>query len=376
MKKRILITSTELMMIQFLVPHVNNLLNNGYDVELACSEVGGRFLELKELFDKNIKIHKVVLFRSPVKIKNLVGLKQLKKIITDGKYDLVWTNEPVMGVMTRLAAKKARKNNTKVMYIAHGFHFYNGAPKLNWMIYYPIEKFMSKYVDVIVTINKEDFKRAENEFYATSVRYIHGIGLDTKKYTNCIVDKKKLRDMIGVPNDAFMILSVGELSSRKNHILIIDALGQLKNENIFYVIAGRGDQTEYRNRAIEEGVGEQLILLGNRRDIPELCKIADVFAHPSAREGLGIAAIEGMAAGLPMISTYVNGMRDYVQEGVTGCVIIDKSDVTSAKRAIEKMYSNENFRIKCGKNNINISHNFDLKISTKEIESIIEEQIR
>lgn len=375
MSKRILITSTELMMLHFLVPHVNHLLDVGYDVELACSEVGGRFAELEEIFQKKVNIHKVLLFRSPIKLKNFVGFHQLKKIIDNGSFDLVWTNEPVMGVVTRLAAGNARRSKTRVMYIAHGFHFYDGCPKWNWMLYYPIEKRLSKYTDVIGTINKEDYKRAKDKFYAQDVRYIHGIGFNTTKFSHCKINKEELRESIGVPKEAFMLLSVGELSDRKNHVLIINALGELKKKEIYYVIAGRGDQTEYHKKAIENGIEKNLILLGNRSDIAKLCKAADVFVHPSAREGLGIAALEGMASGLPMISTNVNGMRDYVQDGVTGCVVTDKNDIVSAKKAIEKMYEDTDFRMTCGRNNMDISYNFDLEVSVKEVEGMIKEQI-
>lgn len=374
-KKKILVTSTELMMLHFLIPHINNLIEKGYDVEIACSEVGGRFQELYNKFIKKIVIHKVELYRSPLKIRNLIGLTQLKQIINNGNYDLLWTNEPVMGVMTRLAARNMRKRGMKLVYIAHGFHFYDGAPMINWLIYYPIEKLMSCCTDVIVTINQEDFKRAGEKFYAKTVKYIHGIGLDTDKYRNCIVDKEAMKKIINIPQNAFILFSVGELSSRKNHKLIIEALGMLKNKNIYYIIAGRGNQEEYIDLAKNNKIEEQLILLGNRNDIDKLCKIADVFVHPSAREGLGIAALEGMASGLPMISTNVNGMKDYVKDNITGCVIENKDDVKAAEKAIDKMYQNKEFRKICGENNIDISSKFDLKISMKDIERIIQEQL-
>lgn len=130
MAKRILITSTDLMMIQFLVPHAINLSENGYDVEIACSNVGDRIKEIHEkLKDYVEKIHIVRLKRSPIAPINYIGYRDMRDIIEPGKYDLVWTNEPVMGIVTRLAAIKARKNGAKVMYMTHGFHFYKGAPK-------------------------------------------------------------------------------------------------------------------------------------------------------------------------------------------------------------------------------------------------------
>ena len=231
-RKKILITCTELMMLQFLVPHVNNLLENNFEVEIACSEVGGRFDELYSKFIKNIKIYKINLYRNPFNLSNLRGLRQLKKIIKIGDYNLIWTNEPVMGVMTRIAAKNNRKNGVKVMYITHGFHFYTGGPLINWILYYPIEKLMSKYTDILVTINKEDYNRAQN-FHCSNIEYIPGIGLDTIKIKNLILNKEDKRRSLGVTTDNIILLSVGELGARKNHIVAIEALGRIKDKNIF-----------------------------------------------------------------------------------------------------------------------------------------------
>ena len=138
--KKILITSTDMMMMQFLLPHVYFLREQGYDVEVACSNVGGRIHEVINAVGKE-KVHNVELYRNPIKIGNLKGLKQLKKIVNSGNYDLVWTNEPVMGVMTRIAAKKARKKGTKVVYMTHGYHFFKGGQK-KYKIFYPMSESM------------------------------------------------------------------------------------------------------------------------------------------------------------------------------------------------------------------------------------------
>ena len=156
MKKKILITSTDVMMLQFLVPHVFYLQNQGYEVEVACSNVENHVDELKDIFKTKVKMHLVELKRNPMQISNIRGLLQLMKIIKAGSYDIIWTNEPVMGIMTRLAARVVRRKKVKIIYVAHGFHFYKGAPKKNWIVYYPIEKIFSLFTDEIVTINNED----------------------------------------------------------------------------------------------------------------------------------------------------------------------------------------------------------------------------
>lgn len=373
-EKKILITCTELMMIHFLVPHVNNLLENNFEVEIACSEVGGRFNELSSKFIKDIKIYKINLIRNPFNLRNLIGLNQLKKIIKYGNYDLIWTNEPVMGVMTRIAAKNNRKKGLKVMYITHGFHFYDGGPLLSWILYYPIEKLMSKYTDILVTINKEDYKRAQN-FYCQDIEYIPGIGLDTIKIKNLKINKEQKRKELGLTKENIILLSVGELGKRKNHIVAIEALGKIQDKNIFYLIAGIGKLEEYlKKRCKELGIEKQVLFLGYRKDVYELCNIADIYIFPSKREGLGIAGLEGMAAGLPIISSDINGIKDYTENEKTG-YCIDRFDINGFKEAILKLKDNKELRDKIGNYNQQVVEKYDLKNTKKIIKNLIERNI-
>ena len=156
--KKILLTCTDLMAIQFFTEHIKFWHEKGYHIDLACSPVGGRVNELIEFFDsiENSSLRTVALSRSPFKVSNLKGYLQLRKIAKKDHYDFVVTNEPVMGLLTRLAF--ANKRETKVTYIAHGFHFYRGGSKLNNIIYKAIESFAAHFTDSLVTINKEDFE--------------------------------------------------------------------------------------------------------------------------------------------------------------------------------------------------------------------------
>ena len=178
--KKILVTSTDMMMMQFLVPHVKFLREQGYDVEVACSEVGNRFSEVQSVLGEE-KTYKVRLQRNPLKVSNLKGLSDLKRIINENAYDLVWTNEPVMGVMTRLACKKARKKGTKVLYMTHGYHFFKGG-QFKYKFFYPLEKWASNYCDAIATVNQEDYELSKNKFHAKIVEHIDGIGFDIERF--------------------------------------------------------------------------------------------------------------------------------------------------------------------------------------------------
>lgn len=273
----------------FHLPYMQWFKEQGWDVHI----VTGNEMELP-FCDKK---YKIPITRSPYRFSNIIALKRLEKIINNEKYDIVHCHTPMGGVIGRLAARKARKHNTKVIYTAHGFHFFKGAPVINWLLYYPIEKFLSKYTDVLITINEEDYQRAKN-FKAKRVEYIPGIGVDTSKFCNAVVDKDKKREDLSIPKDAFVAVSVGELNKNKNHQTAIKAIAKLNNSHIYYIICGRGaNEKKLLGLAKKLGIDERIKLLGKRNDVLEILKASDLFIFPSLREGLSVALMEAMSAG-------------------------------------------------------------------------------
>lgn len=350
MSKRVLVTSTDLMMVQFLVPHVINLSQNGFEVEIACSNVGERVEEIREKLGGYIKaFHIVRLHRSPLSLDNLNGYKDMKKIIQKGKYDIIWTNEPVMGVVTRLAAQKARKNGTKVLYMVHGFHFYDGAPKLNWMIYYPIEKLMASRADVIVTVNREDYKRAKT-MNVKKVAYIHGIGINTSRLT--LGEKKSnLRAELGMEEDDFIVLSVGELNENKNQKTIVKAISLMNDPKVHYVLCGKGDQLENLKKLTADlHLEKQVHFLGYRKDVVDICSQADIYVMPSLREGLPVASLEAMYCGLPLVTSNIRGLVDVMEDGVSG-YLCESSDAQAFAGCILKLKNDDKMRERAGEHN-------------------------
>lgn len=332
--KKILVTSTDMMMMQFLVPHIQYLREQGYDVEVACSEVGNRFEEVQKVLGED-KSYKVRLQRNPIKPSNLEGLSDLKKIINDGNYDLIWTNEPVMGVMTRLAAKKARKKGTKVLYMAHGFHFYKGAPKLNWCVYYPIEKIMAHYTDMIVTVNREDYARAQ-KFKVKDVKYIHGIGINTERLQTK-EERTDLRNELGLDKNAVILLSVGELNDNKNQETALRAFAKIDDETLHYVLCGKGKNLEMLQALTQKlGVDKRTHFLGYRKDVVDICFQSNIFIMPSKREGLPVASLEAMYCGLPLITSDIRGLVDVMDNGVSG-YMHPYNDVRGFATSIKKL---------------------------------------
>ncbi|MBQ6287668.1 MAG: glycosyltransferase family 4 protein [Clostridia bacterium] len=371
MAKSILITCTDSMMKQFLEPHVKNLAGNGYEVEIACSEVLNRMAEVREDLGEYARIHLLHLKRSPLALSNFRGYREIKKIIDEGQYDLIWTNEPVMGVATRLAARKGRKLGTRVMYMVHGFHFYTGAPLLNWLLFYPVERLMASKADCICTINREDYARAQ-KMHTPKAAYIHGVGIDTERLKEG-ENRTDLRKELGLPQNAFLVLSVGELNENKNQQVIIQAVAQLNDPQVHYILCGKGDRLKELQELVEElHISEQVHFLGYRKDIAEICRQCDLFALPSRREGLPFAAMEAMYCGLPLVNSGIRGLTDITEDGSSG-YICGTDDVQQYADSIRKLKNNPDARMRMGERNRKTVEAFTIGQTKQEIFQLIRE---
>lgn len=286
--------------------------------------------------------------RNPLKSENLAAYTELKRIIDKEHFDIVHCHTPVGAMVARLAARDAAKKGTRVVYTAHGFHFYQGAPLLNWMIYYPAEKYFSKYTDVLITINKEDYQRAQS-FRAKRVCYVPGVGINLGKFDIASAlhkaSRTRIRTEFGIPETATVLLSVGEVNKNKNHRVVIEAIGQLAETDVYYVICGRGPLVkEYEKLAEKIGVSNRVILTGYRDDVADFYQAADIFVFPSLREGLPVAVMEAMASGLPIVCGKIRGCSDLVENG-SGGIFVDCKDSFSIAKAIEKLINCDRAKI-------------------------------
>ncbi|HBM98447.1 MAG TPA: glycosyltransferase family 1 protein [Ruminococcus sp.] len=351
MGKRILVTSTDLMMIQFLVPHVINLSENGFEVEIACSVVGNRIEEVRQKLNGYVNaIHLVRLVRSPVSPTNFKGYKDMKKVINSGNYDIIWTNEPVMGLTTRLAARKARKNGTKVFYMVHGFHFYKGAPKLNWLVFYPIEKFMAGFCDKLITINNEDYELASKKFHCDVAR-IHGIGVSAECYHTISRDEKIQRlSAEGMSGDEFIVLCTGELNENKDQKTLIAAAAKLKNKipNLIVFLAGKGVlEEQLKAQVLELDLNGVVKFLGYRKDLFLLTPAVNMVVSCSHREEMPRNILEAMLCKKPVVATKNRGHNELVDNDITG-YLIKPGDSDTLAQKIYKIYSSEDDAVTMG----------------------------
>ena len=348
--KIIYITTVSSTMNAFFKSHIKMLVDEGNTVDIACNDDNWPIDDF--YYRLGCKYYHIDFSRSPLSLSNLKAYGQLKSVIENGGYDIVHCHTPNASVVTRLVCRKFRKKNgLRVFYTAHGFHFYKGAPLKNWLVYYPVEKLCSYFTDLLITINKEDHDLAKRKMKAKRVEYVPGVGIDLSRFENIVSDRAEKRREIGVPEDAFLLVSVGELNENKNHRVIIEAMAKLGDPRVHYAVAGLGGKKdELTELAKTLGISDRVHLLGYRRDIPELNSAADAFCFPSLREGLGMGSIEAMSCGLPIITSNVHGINDYSIDGVTGYKC-NPYDVDGFAGAIEKLLNNPENTVSIGEAN-------------------------
>jgi len=357
--------------------HATNSLN--VEFYLAANFDGAS--QTKLLSDESeygVHLCQIDFARSPYTRKNITAYKQLVKLIKDEKIDCIHCNTPVGGLLGRLAGKKCGVK--KVIYQAHGFHFYKGAPKKNWLLYYPIEKWLAHYTDALITINQEDYEIAKSKFILRNngkVYYVPGVGIDLKQYNfdNLTDDRTKLRAEIGLSEDATVCISMGDLIPRKNYGVAISAIGQLKEKypQLHYVICGIGPELENLKKLANEcGVEDRIHFLGFRSDIKDLLKASDVFLFTSLQEGLPRSTMEAMASGLPIVCSRIRGNTDLIDEGKGG-VLFDPKNSNECANGLDKLLSSDINAISA--NNLDRINDFSLDTVTRIIKEIYRSEL-
>jgi len=370
MKKALMMAHVASMIDLFNMDNIHILQDMGYEVDVACNFEHGsvtsrqRVNEFKqELISQGIHVYHIPVPRSITAIGDIMkSYHIIKQLAKKNHYDIVHCQSPIGGVIARLACKKARKHGTKVIYVAHGFHFYKGASIKNWLLFYPIEKYYARYTDCLITMNHEDYNLAKRKMnQAKHIKYIPGVGIDTRKINSINVDIDSKRKELGIPVDSIVIVSVGELNKNKNHEVIIKALAKINNPDIHYIICGKGPLKDYLMKLSKElHIDQNVHILGYRKDVIEILKSSDIFAFPSIREGLSVSMMEAMAAGLPVVCSEIRGNTDLIKDGENGYVV-DYKDIQMFSMKLDTLYRNEQARENMGNYNKKYIYSFDSK---------------
>ena len=339
---KVLLTATvQSHICQFHKPLVEVLHKHDCEVHVAArdnlAEKNGLKLDFVE------KVFNVPFSRSPKSTDNIKAYKQLKKIINEGQYDVIHCNTPMGGVVTRLAARKTRKQGTKVYYTAHGFHFYKGAPKKNWIVFYPIEKIFSKITDKLITITAEDYEFASEKVYC-QVERIHGVGVDEHRYYPVDEnEKRRLRTKMGYDEKQKIILCVGEFLPNKNQKMAIHMMLEVIKQypNALLLLAGNGPEKEKIEKEILECHLENNVkLLGYCTNLQDYQRIVDVSVSCSKREGLPLNIVEALLSGTPVVASDNRGHRELIFDGENG-YLVPQFHATEMSTKVEKILSDQ-----------------------------------
>lgn len=382
MKKALLVTTVSGFVPQFEMNNVRILQQMGYEVHYASNyDMPSYGTDNHRLDGTGIIRHQIDFVRSPYSLKNRSVYRQLKSLMEREHFDLVHCHTPMGGVMARLAAHAT--DTGPVIYTAHGFHFYKGAPWVNWLCYYPMERFLSRYTDQQLCINKEDYERAK-KFHAEYVDYVPGVGIDLEKVNRVQhIDINAKKRSLGISPDKKILLSAGEMIKRKNHETTIRAFAQLEDPSLMYVICGHGElETYLRQLVCELGLENQVLFLGYRSDIFEIYQMADIYLFPSFQEGLPMALLEVMASGLPVICSDIRGSRDLMREDISaelekewclcggGALVKEAADVDAYVEAIRILISDPELLRLCGQCNAATLAQFTIQNIDKEMRRI------
>lgn len=339
--KKVLFTATvDSHILQFHLPFLKLFKEKGYEVHVATNGD-------EEIPYCDVK-HKVCFERSPFKLNNLKAIGQMKKICENEKFDIIHTHTPMGSVVTRLGAIKSRKKfKTRVIYTAHGLHFFKGAPLKNWLIFYPVEKFLSRFTDTLILINQEDYDLCKRKFKkCRDIQYVPGVGIDEEKFNFEITkkEKKELRESLGLKETDFVMIYPAELNQNKNQEMIISAIEVLSNKykDIKVLLPGVDSYNEYYQKLVKEkGLDDYIKFLGYRKDIPKLLKISDASLATSYREGLPLNVMEAMYVGLPIVATNCRGQNELVKDHING-YLVTIGDQNRFTECIEKLYLSRN----------------------------------
>jgi len=343
--------------LRFHIPYLKWFQENGYETHVAANGE-------EEIPFCNVK-HNVPIVRSPFSLKNIKAHKILKKIIEENNFVLVHGHTPMGGVLARTASATSRRKGTKVLYTAHGFHFFKGAPLKNWLLYYPMEKYLASFSDVIITINEEDYNLLfEKNFNTPSKFTIKGIGVDAGRFSPVSPFRKsELRKQLGYNDSQFILIYVGEFIYRKNHRFIIDSVSKLAQHipNLKILFAGRGILLEeMKQYAIRKNVNEIIDFLGFRTDIQDIMSISDIGISASRHEGLGLNLAEEMFLGLPIVATEDRGHREMVEPEVNG-FLFKQNNSTEFCEYVSMLYQDKDKRERFGKKSIELTQKFSLE---------------
>lgn len=361
MKSNILILANEVRFInKFLHPSIETLLDLDFTILLVSNVPLTQKIDLdsiNKIYHKTgqVLFQKINLPRNPFKLIKLIrSIRELHKLILDNNIKLIHVHTPTAAIVARLANLLISEIDLKIIYSAHGLHFYKNSSIFSWLVYYPIEKTMSRFTDLIITTNHQDYDLASKKFFC-NVKKINGVGLNTIKFQNLKVKIKS--------NNVLNLISIGELNKNKNHILVIKALSKIKDIDWNYTILGDGPlRRNYQTLVRKLNLEDRIFIKGYSDNVLNELASNEVFIHPSLREGLSVALMEAMYSCELIIASRIRGNEDLIEDNQGGLLF----DSSSEEQLIESIYKVHQLKT-LGKSFIEFNRNKLTAFSSLEI---------
>lgn len=372
MKKVLVVTTIGGFLPQFEMNDVHILQEYGAEVHYASNFDNTIYqLDLDELKKMGVICHPIVIEKNPFKWNNYRAYNQIRRIIDEENIQVVHCHNPTGGALSRMAAVASRRQ-PKVIYTAHGLHFYHGARMINWLLFYPVERILAHYTDCLITINKEDRIRTSHFCLKPGgiIRQIHGVGIDLEKFAKKDEKRAYMREKLHIPEGAFHIVTAAELTENKDQATVIKAIASLGDPDVYYSLCGKGPTFKKLKQMIKENnLQDRVRLLGYCNNMADVLQSADCFAFPSRREGLGIAAVEALACGIPVIAADNRGTREYMADGVNG-IVCPAGNVDAFAEAIRTLKSDRKMYDRmAGKCRQSVKH-FDISDTDRRMREI------
>lgn len=350
MKKILIVTSSYFFIKAFLIPHIKSLAECGWLVDVASGSDGGDDLpHINRKIDIPIK-------RTPLNVGNIKAIELLKKEIEQEHYDIVHCHTPIGALVGRLAAAKARKMwGTKVIYTAHGFHFYKGAPLRNWILYFGVEKALSHLTDAITTMNEEDnraalryFPHIKHHFTTSGIGFRPERMMPQKGEAEC----RALRDKLGLNDGDFVCLYIARLEPIKNHRFLLAAIKGIVAQvpNLKLILLGSGELLQHcRDYVNAHGLERNVILAGFHNEVSDFISLAHVCLSTSIQEGLPIGIVEEMYCEKSILASNIRGHKDLIEHGHNG-LLYRHNDINDFMHNLLRLYNDPGLRKKLGEN--------------------------
>lgn len=316
-------------LMNFHRPYLRAFRERGWEVHALCADPKGEIPEA----DRTIAVPLKKKMSAP---ENFAAAAQIRRLVKEENYDLIIVHTSLAAFFVRLALKGMR-HRPKLINMVHGYLFDDNTPAPKRQILLAAEKLCAPQTDLLITMNRWDHELAQKRRLAARELTVPGVGVDFSRFASASPEAGlRLRESLGIPADAYVLLYAAELSERKSQPVLIRALRELP-ERVRLVLAGGGaGQPGCAALAEELGLAERVLFPGHVGNIGDWYAMADAVVTSSRIEGLPFNVMEAMVLRKPVVASAVKGHEDLIEDGRSG-LLVPYGDAAACAAAIRRL---------------------------------------